>query len=322
MDAKDVTLATVSKFTEEQAREYLESIRWPKGADCAHCGSPKVTKLGGKAAKLGLYKCRDCRKKFTVMVGTIFEDSHIPLRSWVIAFHMMCSSKKGYSAKQLQRNLGLKSYKSAWHMAHRIRYAMKQETFAEPLKGMVEVDETYVGGKFRAGTLAVRPGERPKDRLASTTNKAPVVSLVERGGSVRSIHVADVTGENLKQVLAEHVDPTAHVMTDEAALYKWVGKRHARHSTVNHSAKEYARRDADGTVITTNTVEGYFSLLKRGVYGTFHNISKQHLHRYLDEFDFRYNARKITDGERTALAVQGAEGRRLSYQPLCGSKQN
>jgi transposase-like protein len=314
MDSKDLTLATVSKFTEEQAREYLESVRWPKGADCAHCGSPKVTKLGGNSAKLGLYKCKDCRKKFTVMVGTIFEDSHIPLRSWVIAFHMICSSKKGYSAKQLQRNLGLKSYKSAWHMAHRIRHAMNVGAFTKPLSGTVEVDETYIGGKFRIGSQAVKPGERAKDHPSPTANKAPVVSLVERGGTVRSFHVANVTGTNLKQVLREHVDPSAHVMTDEAALYKWVGKQHDRHSTVDHHSHEYSRLEADGTVVSTNTVEGFFSLLKRGVYGTFHSVSKQHLHRYLSEFDFRYNARDITDGERTALAIQGAEGKRLTYK--------
>jgi transposase-like protein len=174
MDINTLTLADVSKFTEQQAREYLESIRWPKGVDCAHCGSPNVKKLGGEASNWGLHKCRDCRKKFTVMVGTIFEDSHIPLRSWVIAFHMMCSSKKGYSAKQLQRDLGLKSYKSAWHMAHRIRYAMKEETFSAPLSGIVELDETYVGGKLRTGPHGTKAGERPQDRKRAIDNKARV----------------------------------------------------------------------------------------------------------------------------------------------------
>ena len=314
MDTKDLTLATVTEFSECDALAYFEAIRWPKGADCAHCGSSNVTRLNGKSTRLGVFKCRACRKPFTVKVGTILEDSHIPLRKWAIAFHMMCSSKKGYSAKQLQRNLGLKSYKSAWHMAHRIREAMKQYVFDGPLTGTVEADETYVGGKMRTGSQAVKPGERPKDRPSPVSNKAPVVSLVERGGNVRSFHVADVNGDNLKAVLAEHVDAQAHVMTDEAGLYRWVGKQYAQHSTVNHAAKEYARKEADGTLVTTNTVEGSFSLLKRGVYGTFHNISKQHLQRYLNEFDFRYNARKITDGERTALAVQGAEGRRLMYQ--------
>ncbi|MGH9434277.1 MAG: IS1595 family transposase [Terriglobia bacterium] len=314
MDINTLSLADVTKFTDEQARQYLEAIRWPKGADCAHCGSPKVTKLGGQAARTGLYKCRDCRKKFTVMVGTIFEDSHIPLRSWVIAFHLMCSSKKGFSAMQLQRNLGLKSYKSAWHMAHRIRHAMKEEGFADLLQDAVEVDETYVGGKLRAGPHANHPGERPQDRPAVMANKSPVVALVERNGRVRSMHVANVTAANLKEIIRKNVEPSAHVMTDEAGVYDFVGKEFARHSTVNHRNRGYSRLEADGTLASTNTVEGYFSILKRGVYGTFHNLSKQHLHRYLSEFDFRYNARKIEDGERAALAIQGAEGKRLMYK--------
>jgi len=298
----DHTLATLSKFSEQEAREFLESIRWPKGADCAHCGSANVKKLGGEAAKQGLFKCRDCRNKFTVCVGTIFEDSHIPLRSWVLGFHMMCSSKKGYSAKQLQRNLGLKSYKSAWHMAHRIREAMKQGPFAGPLSGDVEADETYIGGrKIGQGVFAGKKA------------KAPVVSLVERGGNVRSFHVPDVTAENLKPIIAEHVNPGSRVNTDDAVVYRYALPEGVQHDVVNHSAKEYSRVE-EGQLITTNTVEGFFSLLKRGVYGTFHNVSKHHLHRYLNEFDFRYNARKITDGERTALAIQGAEGKRLMYR--------
>ena len=302
MDINTLTLADVTKFTEEQAREYLEAIRWPKGADCVHCGSPKVTRLGGKAAKWGLYKCRDCRKKFTVMVGTIFEDSHIPLRSWVIAFHMMCSSKKGYSAKQLQRNLGLKSYKSAWHMAHRIRHAMATGDFQKPLQGEVEIDETYVGGRVIG-----------KGVKAGKDNKAPVVSLVERGGSVRSFHVANVTAENLKPIVRQHVAEQAQVNTDDASVYRFVIPESMGHDVVEHKRKEYSRLEG-GRLITTNTVEGYFSLLKRGVYGTFHSISKKHLPRYLAEFDFRYNARKVEDGERTALAIQGAEGKRLMYK--------
>lgn len=303
MDPKDVTLATLSQFTEEQAREFIEAIRWPNGAVCVHCGSQNVTKLGGKAAKWGLHKCRECRKKFTVMVGTIFEDSHISLRNWVIALHMMCSSKKGYSAKQLQRNLGLKSYKSAWHMAHRIREAMKQESFDAPLSGPVEVDEAYIGGK-KIGQ-GVYAGKKAK---------APVVSLVERGGNVRSFHVPDVTAENLKPILAEHIGQGSFLNTDESTVYPFAKPEGMQHDTVNHSKKQYSRRDPEtGRLITTNSAEGFFSLLKRGVYGTFHNVSKHHLHRYLNEFDFRYNARKITDGERTALAIQGAEGKRLMY---------
>lgn len=302
MDAKDLTLATVTEFTERDALAYFETIRWPKGADCAHCGSPNVIRLGGKSTRLGVFKCRACRKPFTVKVGTILEDSHIPLRKWAIAFHMMCSSKKGYSAKQLQRNLGLKSYKSAWHMAHRIREAMKADAFDGPLNGPVEADECYIGGK-KIGQ-GVYAGKKAK---------APVVSLVERGGDVRSFHVPDVTAENLKPIIAEHVNLGSSLNTDEAVVYQFAKPEGMQHDTVNHKAKEYSRIE-DGRLVTTNSVEGYFALLKRGIYGTFHNISKHHLHRYLAEFDFRFNARKVSDGERTALAVQGAEGRRLMYQ--------
>jgi transposase-like protein len=302
MDVNGLTLATVTEFKEQDALLYFEAIRWPKGADCAHCGSSNVIRLQGKSTRLGVFKCRECRKPFTVKVGTILEDSHIPLRKWAIAFHMMCSSKKGYSAKQLQRNLGLKSYKSAWHMAHRIREAMKQDVFDGPLNGPVEADETYIGGKkIGQGVYAGKQA------------KAPVVSLVERGGSVRSFHVANVTAENLKPIIEEHVNLGSRLNTDDALVYKFSLPEGMQHDVVNHSAREYSRVE-DGRLVTTNTVEGYFSLLKRGVYGVFHNISKQHLHRYLNEFDFRYNARKVTDGERTALAVRGAEGRRLMYQ--------
>lgn len=302
MDVQALTLATVTEFTERDALEYFETIRWPNGAVCVHCEGTNVVRLNGKSTRLGVFKCRQCRKPFTVKIGTILEDSHIPLRKWTIAFHMICSSKKGYSAKQLQRNLGLKSYKSAWHMAHRIREAMKQDLFDGPLNGPVEMDETYVGGKKKGQGV-----------YAGKKAKAPVVSLVERGGNVRSFHVADVTAETLRPIIDENVNLGSRLNTDESTVYPAALPEGMQHDTVNHKAKEYSRVE-DGRLITTNSVEGYFSLLKRGVYGTFHNISKHHLHRYLNEFDFRYNCRKITDGERTALAVQGAEGRRLMYQ--------
>jgi len=186
MDVQGLTLATVTEFTERDALAYFEAIRWPNGAVCVRCDGTNVIRLNGKSTRLGVFKCRACRKPFTVKVGTILEDSHIPLQKWAIAFHMMCSSKKGYSAKQLQRNLGLRSYKSAWHMAHRIREAMKEDSFAAPLAGDVEIDETYVGGK-KIGQ-GVYAGKKAK---------APVVSLVERNGDVRSFHMPDVTAENL-----------------------------------------------------------------------------------------------------------------------------
>lgn len=315
--------------TEEAAISFLEKTLWPDGPACPHCGligeayrlQSKSTTASKNKMRPGLWKCKDCRKKFTVKMGTIFEDSHIPLRKWLLAIHMICASKKGMSSHQFHRQLGI-TYKSAWFMTHRIRWAMQQGPFLELLKGTVEIDETYVGGKMRTGSQAVKPGERPQDRKAGIDNKAPVVSLVERGGKVRSMHVANVTAANLKEVIRENVEPSAHVNTDESGVYRFVGKEYARHSTVNHSAKEYARTEADGTLATTNTVEGYFSLLKRGVYGSFHHISKQHLHRYLSEFDFRYNARDIDDGERRQLAIKSVVGKRLTYYPAKGAETN
>jgi transposase-like protein len=296
---------------EDSARAFIEGLRWPDGkAGCPHCGlvgeSTKLPPIAGKAKqsgeityRKGVWKCRSCRKQYTVTVGTIFEDSHIPLATWLKAIHLLCASKKGMSAHQLHRMLGV-TYKSAWFMAHRIRYAMTQEPLRSKLSGTVEVDETYIGGKER-GLQGVKK------------NKAAVVSLVERGGKVRSFHTEMVTGKTLKQVVRENVVSDAHVMTDDHPGYRGLRKDFRRHSTIRHSWKVYARREGD-IVISTNTIEGFFSLLKRGVIGTFHHVSKHHLHRYLSEFDFRYNARKITDGERALLALKGFEGKRLTYK--------
>jgi transposase-like protein len=313
--------------TEEEAIAFLEKSLWPDGPVCPHCGViGEAFRLQSKPTtknkmRPGMWKCKGCRKPFTVKIGTIFEDSHIPLRKWLLAMHLMAASKKGMSSHQIHRQLGI-TYKSAWFMTHRIRWAMRQESFDKPLGGTVEVDETYVGGKLRTGPQAVIPGERPKDRPSPVANKAPVVSLVERGGKVRSIHVANVTAKNLKEVISDNVEPSAHVMTDEAGVYDFVGKKFARHSTVNHSEKEYARVEPDGVVASTNTVEGFFSLLKRGVYGSFHHVSKEHLHRYLSEFDFRYNARDVDDGERRQLAIKQVVGKRLTYYPSKGTETN
>lgn len=313
--------------TEEAAIFFLEKTLWPDGPICPHCGeignafrmrSKPETK---KKLRPGVWKCGGCRKQFTVKIGTIFEDSHIPLHKWLLTIHLIVASKKGMSSHQIHRQIGV-TCKSAWFMTHRIRWAMRQEGPQEPLSGIVEADETYVGGKSSAHVShAVKPGERPKDHPSPTANKAPVVSLVERGGEVRSVHVANVTAKNLKEVMRENVEPTAHLMTDESVVYYFVGKEYAKHSTVNHSAKEYSRRDADGTNVTTNTVEGFFSLLKRGIYGSFHHVSKEHLHRYLSEFDFRYNARDVDDGERRQLAIKSVVGKRLTYYPPKGEKQ-
>ena len=304
--------------SEDAAREFIEKLRWPEGVVCPHCGvqgeayrlAPKAESKKGTHVRPGVWKCKGCRKQFTVRVGTIFEDSHILLATWLRAIHLLCSSKKGMSAHQLHRMLGV-TYKSAWFMAHRIRYAMSQEPLSSKLKGTVEVDETYVGGKERFG----RMGTGVKHHYQK---KAPVVALVERGGNVRSFHTEKVTGKTLKQVIVDNVEPTTHVMTDDHPAYGGLRKHVGKHSVIRHSWKVYARKEKD-VVISTNTIEGYFSILKRGINGVYHHVGKQHLHRYLSEFDFRYNSRKISDGERAELAIKGTTGKRLRYRDSRGS---
>lgn len=304
----------IPNLTEDEARAYLEKVRWPNGAACVHCGSDQVYKLQGKSTRPGLWKCRECKGQFTVAVGTIFEDSHLPLAKWVRGFHMMCASKKGISALQLQRELGLGSYKTAWHMAHRIRYAMEQDAMPGMLKGQIQADETYVGGKYRVGS-----GE---DRKSQYENKTPVVALVETGGNVRSRPMNHVTSANLRSALEEVCDKSAQIVTDDHTAYPLATANfEGGHQTVNHSQKEYARKRINEKneveTITTNTAESYFALLKRGVYGTFHHVSKTHLHRYCAEFDFRWNGRQMTDVERRTAAIQQVEGKRLMYrQPI------
>jgi transposase-like protein len=295
-----------SYHDEDSARAFLEAQRWPNGVVCPHCGligeayklNPKADSGKGTHVRPGVWKCKSCRKQFTVKVGTIFEDSHIPIHKWLMAFHLLCASKKGMSAHQLHRMLGV-TYKSAWFMAHRIRYAMAQLNLPM-MTGTVEVDETYVGGKEFG-------------RQGSKKNKAPVVSLVERGGKVRSFHQEMVTGKTLKQVVRENVGREAHIMTDDHPGYKGLGKEFRRHSTIRHKWKVYARKEGD-VLISTNTIEGYFSILKRGINGVYHHVGKQHLHRYLSEFDFRYNSRDMKDGERCLLAINKVTGKRLTYR--------
>lgn len=302
MDTKNLMLADVSSFTEDQARDYFESIRWPSGPCCIHCGSTRVKRLEGKSTRPGVLKCNDCRLPFTVTVGTILEDSHIPLRKWVLGFHLMCSSKKGYSAKQLQRNLGLKSYKSAWHMAQRIRHAMTSGPLAELLKGTVETDETYMGGKPRKHDGKVHKRGRGAE-------KTPVVALVSRGGGVRTRLVNSVDAKTLKAALQENVAEDARIMTDELPAYGRAARGfRGGHFTVNHGLGEYSRGG-----VNTNTAESFFALLKRGIYSTFHSLSKRHLHRYCDEFSFRWNSHHVTDSERAQEAIRNAEGKRLTY---------
>jgi transposase-like protein len=242
-------------------------------------------------------------------VGTIFEDSHIPLSKWLLAYHLLCASKKGMSAHQLHRMLKV-TYRSAWFMAHRIRYTMSQEPLSSKLTGIIEVDETYVGGKIRhSQSTQVKPGVRAQDRVSPFKNKEAVVSVLQRGGRVQSMHVQRVTAENLRPIVEAMVAEDAHVMTDSSTVL--AGALSGRkHDQVNHTVKEYARYE-NGVCITTNGIEGYFATLKRGINGVYHHVGKQHLHRYLSEFDFRYNARKVCDGDRTLMALNSTGGKRL-----------
>ena len=294
-------------FTDETAaRARFEQMRWPNGPICPHCGSiDNATELKGKTTRPGLYNCRDCRKQFSATIGTLYERSHIPLHKWLLATYLMCSSKKGMSAHQLYRMLGFGSYRTAWFMAHRIREGMRElhPEGTSPLGGsnkVVEVDETFVGGKARN-----RKGKIPP--------KEAVVALVERSGRVRSHHVPEVTAKTLRPILQAQLDRRSYVMTDDGTVYPPITGEFAGHGTVNHSIEEYVR----GGFWHTNTVESYFSILKRGITGTYHHVSARHLKRYLGEFDFRHNERSalgINDARRAEKALAGIVGKRLTYR--------
>jgi transposase-like protein len=290
-------------FTDENAaREHLEAQRWPSGPFCPHCGeAEQVTHLEGKKHRPGVYQCNSCRQQFTVTVGTVFERSKVPLHKWLLATYLLSASKKGMSSHQLHRMLGV-TYKTAWFMTHRIREAMREPAGAGPLGGknkVVEADETFVGGKAK---------NRADGRVP---RKEAVMSLVERDGRIRSFHVtATVNAATLRDVLTSQVDRASYLMTDEATYYTKTGREFGGHGTVNHSIEEYVR----GGFWHTNTVEGYFALLKRGIYGVYHHVSPKHLKRYVGEFDFRYNARSISDAARANLALRGIEGKRLTYR--------
>jgi transposase-like protein len=306
---EEMAAIDVGRLTEDQARKILEDIRWPDGIECPHCKGKNIVRINGKAAKVrdGLLRCKDCRKQFTVTVGTIMHRSHITLRQWVQAFYSMCSHKKGVSSLQLQRNLGLHSYRSAWHLTHRVRSAMKEEPLASLLKGVVEVDETYIGGKpYRDGK---------KHKRGRGTKKAPVVALIERNGRAVSKPVENVTAKTLKSAIREAVDIEARIMTDEWDAYRGIDREFkSGHGIVKHSEGQYVNGDA-----STNNAESYFALLKRGIHGTFHHISKKHLSRYCNEFSFRWNYRKVSDGARAEKAVRGIEGKRLMLTELTGN---
>lgn len=314
----DLNLSTMASLfaNEDQARAFLESKRWPNGPVCPHCKATEAYKLTAKSGstkpvRKGVYKCAACREQFSVRVGTIFEDSKLPLCKWLMAIHLMTSSKKGVSSHQIARELGI-TIKSAWFLTHRIREAMKREPMAGMLEGIVEVDETYVGGKPRKGT-----GEHKRGR---GTKKTPVMVLVERDGSAQAMPLKNITGETLRGEIAVNVAKEAIIMTDELEQYRGVRETPDGHRTVKHSADEYSRRDPDGIVVHTNTAESFFALLKRGHYGIFHQLSKKHLHRYCNEFGFRWNYRRVSDGERMVAAIVGAAGKRLMYhQPFKGT---
>ncbi len=304
-----MNLSEIGKLTEEEAREYMEKTLWPNGPVCPHCGHQGAWTLNGKTNRDGLYKCKACKEPFTVTIGTIMEDSHLPIRKWLMAFSLMCASKKGISALQLQRQLGLGSYQTAWHLCHRIRLAMNE---VRVLSGTVEVDETYVGGKPRKGIDPKTGNPRPHSKRGRGTSKTPVLALVERNGKAVSMPMERLSADNLKGAIKEVVNKDSRIMTDELHAYWGIDDDFAGgHQTVRHNRKEFARGD-----VSTNTVESYFALLKRGIHGAFHHVSKLHLHRYCDEFAFRWNYRKTDDGERTEAAIKGSNGKRLVYKAI------
>ena len=289
---------------ETKAREFLEAQRWPHGPECPYCGERKnVQRLGGKAGEKGQVLCRPCRKKFTVTVGTVMERSKIPLAKWLMTFRLMAASKKGISAHQIHRMLGV-TYKTAWFLCHRVREAMGLPADASPIGGegkVVESDETFVGGKKRN----VQKGK-------PTPKKHAVVALVERGGELRANHVPDVTAKTIREVVVTQASRKSELSTDEALVYEHIGKEFEAHHTVNHSEKEYKKGKG-----STNTSEAFFSLLKRRVYGAHHAVSEAHLHRYVAEAAFAWNHRVANgydDLERANAAIRNAKGKRLTYR--------
>jgi transposase-like protein len=306
---KKFSLSNPIFHDEDKAREHLERVLWgDAGATCPRCGQfgDRVTKLAGKSTRPGVYKCKDCRKPFSVTVGTVMERSHIPLTKWVLAAQFMADAKKGMSALQLQRHIAT-NYETAWFLFHRLRECTPAPHEGGPLGGegkIVEADITYVGGKEKNKHRSER-----KDGMQGGAGKQVVHTLIERGGKARSHHIANVSGKTLRPVLFRNVLRSSTLMTDEGGEYFHPGKEFARHEKVNHTAGEYARGD-----IHSNSAEGFFAILKRGIYGQFHSLSEAHLHRYLKEFDWRYSNRHMTGEERAADLLAGAKGKRLLYR--------
>jgi len=294
---------------EDAARAHMETQLWPHGPSCPRCGvlGDRITKMQGKSLRPGVYNCKDCRKPFSVTVGTVMERSHIPLTKWLLSTYFMMTAKKSMSAKNLQRLIGT-SYEAAWFLFHRLR-EIPLHSDSGPLGGVnkvVEADETYIGGKESNKHKSKRQSGRQGGK-----GKAAVFSLIERDGYVRSFHVAKVDSQILKSIIRKHADSASFFMTDDSRLYPKIGEGFAGHGTVNHSAEEYVKL---GGFLHTNTIEGFFALVKRGVYGQFHSVSEAHLARYLAEFDFRHNARHMTDLDRANALLRGAKGKRLMYR--------
>jgi transposase-like protein len=294
-----------AKVLQDEAAAYawVEARIWPDGPVCPHCGGvDRISKMGGKSTRIGAYKCYQCRQKFTVKIGTIFEDSHVPMRLWLQAMYLLCSSKKGISSNQLHRTLGV-TLKTAWFMSQRVREAMRTVGVA-PMGGagdIVEVDETFIG----------RVEGVPKQRHGSA-HKNVVLTLVERGGSARSFHVDSTRRADVEGIMRANIRKESRLMTDEGRHYKAIGREFSSHESVNHGEEEYVRGD-----VSTNTVENFYSVFKRGMKGVYQHCSEKHLHRYLSEFDFRYSNRVklgIDDTERTERALMGIVGKRLTYR--------
>lgn len=293
------------KFTDEQVcRDVLESIRWGGHITCPHCEADRVNRFSNGIH----FKCGVCHRKFTVKVGTIFEDSPLPLYKWFLAMYLLTAHKKGISSCQLAKDIGV-TQKTAWFILGRLRHAMRTKSFNAPLSGIVEADETYVGGK-------PRKKEEPRRRGRTTDKKMPVLAVVERGGELRSLAVTNVKGNTIKDFLTAHVDLRATLMTDEYVSYKPVGREFAVHESVNHAQGEYVRRGSDGTPdVHTNTIEGAFSHFKRMIIGCYHHISPEHTHRYTAEHDYRYNTRSLQDAHRFVRTLERVEDR-LTYKAL------
>lgn len=319
-DKSEVIAALPAACSDERtAVEFFERQRWSETPACPRCGDTDVTQMKAKDGQRHprfLWRCHGCKQQYTVRIGTIFEDSRVPLRHWAYAFWAACAGKKGVSAMQIQRQTGL-SYKTALFLMHRIRYAMTPTDPNPPkLSGIVEADETYVGGKVRNRSryerraLFQRGLGRVGENLPRRDNdKTPVLALIQRGGDVRALVVPTVTAHNVRAVLLAHVDTSARLMTDEALVYRKAGKPFASHESVKHALFEYARGEAH-----INTAESFFARLKRQLYGTHHSVSKKHLHRYVAEVAFKHNTREMEDGERVVTAIQGAEQKRLFYK--------